>query len=83
MSPVVRELTQPAEADASMRRFTCHAGTHEIQIQALFLDDVSLMAEPPELRITGNVATNQQLGLALLTLAQRLLCAPGANLPEA
>lgn len=83
MSPAVRELTQPAEADVSMRRFTCQAGTHEIQVQALFLDDVSLLEHPPELRITGNVATNAQLGLALLTLAQRLLCTPGANLPEA
>lgn len=75
MTVRILETTIPALADQGQRAFKIEDSDSrlDIQVLAVYREDIGLAGDPPSLKITGNTAPNRELGLKLLGLAYRLL----------
>ncbi len=79
----ILEITQPATADEGRRCFELAGDDDLLRLDVLYEEDVSLADDAPSVQVTGNIPDNYKLGMALLTLAHRLLNTVGSHLPKA
>lgn len=74
------ETTTPALADSGTRGFDLVTDDDRVQLLALYQEDVSLYDEEPCLKVTGNIASNEKLGRALIDLGNKLISTMGNKL---